>query len=74
MQKQITFRQYRTMDLFFFSLILVISEVMITLGATVWFPGEPYTVSLSCAVAAIVMAWRGHGLLTVAITACQAQG
>ena len=55
MQKQITFRQYRTMDLFFFSLILVISEVLITLGATVWFPGEPYTVSLSCAVAAIVM-------------------
>ena len=43
------------MDLFFFSLILVISEVLITLGATVWFPGEPYTVSLSCAVAAIVM-------------------
>lgn len=55
MQKQITFRQYRTMDVFFFSLILVISEVLITLGATVWFPGEPYTVSLSCAVAAIVM-------------------
>lgn len=55
MQKQITFRQYRTLDLFFFALMLVVSEVLITLGATIWFPGEPYTVSLSCAVMAIVM-------------------
>ncbi|MBQ4639831.1 MAG: hypothetical protein IJB69_04840 [Clostridia bacterium] len=55
MQRQITFRQYRAMDLFFFSLMLTVSETLITLGATIWFPGEPYTVSLSCAVMAIVM-------------------
>ncbi len=55
MQKQITFRQYRSLDVFFFSLMLVVSEVLITLGARVWFPGEPYTVSFSCAVMAIVM-------------------
>ncbi len=55
MQKGITFRQYRAMDLVFFTLLLCISEVVITLGATRWFRGEAYTLSFSCAVMAIVM-------------------
>lgn len=55
MQRQITFRQYRVMDIFFFTFILCMSECLITLGATKWFPGENYTLSFSCAVMAIVM-------------------
>ncbi len=55
MQRQITFRQYRSMDIFLFSLLLSVSEVLIVLGANCWFQGADYTLSLSCAVMAIVM-------------------
>lgn len=55
MQRQITFRQYRCMDIFLFSLLLCISEVLIVLGTNCWFQGADFTLSLSCAVAAIVM-------------------
>lgn len=67
MQKQITFRQYRAMDLFFFTAILCLSELLITLGATRWFRGEAYTLSLSCAVMAIVMVrWGAWAAVPVA--------
>lgn len=55
MQRQITFRQYRSMDIFLFSALLCFSEVLIVLGTNCWFQGADYTLSLSCAVAAIVM-------------------
>ncbi|MBQ9943930.1 MAG: hypothetical protein IJO67_06165 [Clostridia bacterium] len=55
MQRQITFRQYRSMDIFLFSVMLCISEVLIVLGANCWFRGADYTLSLSCAVTAIVL-------------------
>lgn len=60
MKQQITFRQYRAMDLFMFSALLCICEALITLGATRWFTGEPYTLSITPAVTAIVMVrWGG---------------
>lgn len=55
MKQQITFRQYRAMDVFFFTALLCLCETLITLGANRWFPGEPYTLSLTPAVTAIVM-------------------
>lgn len=55
MKQQITFRQYRAMDVFFFTALGCLCETLITLGATRWFPGEPYTLSLTPAVTAIVM-------------------
>lgn len=55
MKKQLTVGQYRAMDLFFFALMMVISESVIVLAATRWFPNEPYTVSVVAAVVAIVM-------------------
>ena len=55
MKQQITFRQYRAMDVFFFTALLCLCETLIVLGATRWFPGEPYTLSLTPAVTAIVM-------------------
>lgn len=55
MQRNISFRQYRAMDLFFFTAVLCLSELLITLGATRWFRAEAYTLSFSCAVMAIVM-------------------
>lgn len=55
MKKQISFRQYRAMDLFLFTALLCGCEALITLGAIRWFPGEPYTLSITPAVTAIVM-------------------
>lgn len=78
MTKQITFRQYRTMDLFIFTALLCICESLITLGATRWFPGEPYTLSITPAVTAIVMVrWGGFAAIPAVLGAfafCVASG
>lgn len=67
MQKQITFRQYRTMDLFLFSVLLCLSETLITLGANRWFRSADFTLSLACAVTAIVMVrWGGWAAVPLA--------
>lgn len=64
MKHQITFRQYRTMDLAIFTVLLCICEMLITLGATRWFPAEPWTLSLVPAVTAIVMVrWGGFAAI-----------
>lgn len=55
MKHQITIRQYRAMDLLMLTALACIGEVLITLGATIWFPGEPYVLSVVPAVVAIVM-------------------
>lgn len=64
MKHQITFRQYRAMDLFIFTALMCVCEMLITLGATRWFPAEPYTLSLVPAVTAIVMVrWGGFAAI-----------
>lgn len=55
MQRQISFRQYRIMDILFFTLLLCLGEWLIVMGATRWFPREAYTLSLTAAVTGIVM-------------------
>lgn len=55
MQRQISFKQYRGMDIFFFTLLLCLCEFLIVMGATHWFPKEAYTLSLTAAVTAVVM-------------------
>ena len=53
--RHLTFRQYRSLDLFFFAGILLISELLIVNAAGRWFPDQLYTVSVSAAVTAIVL-------------------
>lgn len=55
MKHAISFKQYRGMDVFFFTSLLCICESLIILAATRWFPAQPYTLSLVPAVTAIVM-------------------
>ena len=55
MKRGITFQQYRGMDVFFFTALLCLCETLIAFASTRWFPGEPYTLSLTSAVTAIVM-------------------
>lgn len=78
MKHQITFRQYRAMDLFMFTALLCLCETLITLGATRWFPAEPWTLSLTPAVTAIVMVrWGGFAAIPAffgALVFCLASG
>lgn len=55
MSKALSFRQYRSMDVFFFTSLLCICESLIVLSATRWFPAEPYALSLTPAIVAIVL-------------------
>ena len=70
MKQQITFRQYRAMDLLIFTALLCIGETLITLGATRWFPQELWTLSLAPAVTAIVMVrWGGFAVIPAVLGA-----
>ncbi|MBE5804680.1 MAG: hypothetical protein E7316_09235 [Clostridiales bacterium] len=70
MKQQITFRQYRAMDLIMFNALLCLCEALITLGATRWFTGEPYTLSITPAVTAIVMVrWGGFAAIPAVLGA-----
>ena len=55
MQPRRTVEQYRIIDLSLFALILIIFETILNRAAASWFPNEPWTVSLTAAVTAIVM-------------------
>ena len=59
-----SFRQYRSIDLTMFAVILCVSEVLIVTAANRWFPDQLYTVSAVGAVTAIVlMRWGPWALL-----------
>ena len=55
MRRQMTFAQYRAMDIFMFTALLCLCEALIVLGSIVWFADQLYTLSLTAAVTAIVL-------------------
>lgn len=55
MQTRRTVEQYRMIDLSLFALILIIFETVLIKASTGWFPNEPWTVSVTAAITAIVM-------------------
>jgi len=55
MNRQRSFEQYRTIDLSFLFVILLVFESIIVLASGTWFPNQAYTVSIAAAVTAIVM-------------------
>ncbi len=57
----ISYKQYRAIDLFMWMIILVVFEAVTTMAATRWFPQELYTLSQTVAVLCIVMMrWGGY--------------
>lgn len=54
-QSQRTVEQYRAIDLSLFALMLIVFETVLVRAATRWFPGEPWSVSVTAAVTAVVM-------------------
>lgn len=68
MRQQLSFQQYRNIDLALFAVILCVAELLIVRAATYWFADQLYTVSVVAAVTAIVMMrwgpWAGiHAVL-----------
>lgn len=60
MNRHMTLKQYRNMDLFLFAVMLIISESLIVNAAIRWFPDQLYTVSVCAAIVSIVlMRWGG---------------
>ena len=60
MSRRLSLKQYRNLDLFFFAVMLCISETLIVNAAIRWYPDQLYTVSVSAAITAIVMMrWGG---------------
>ncbi len=78
MNRHLTFEQYRRMDLFFFAIILVLSEFLIITAGSRWFRDQLYTVSAAAAVTAIVMMrwgkWGGIHAVLAGLVFCLAGG
>lgn len=55
MKRQLTFAEYRTLDLCMFAAMLSFSEFIITTAATQWFADQLYTVSVTAAMVTIVL-------------------
>lgn len=76
--RQRSLREYRTIDLGLFALMLAVSEYVITMAATRWFSGELYTVSVTAAITAIVImrwgAWAGIHAVLGGIVFCTVSG
>lgn len=75
---QMTFRRYRMMDLCMFTAMMCICEALIILASRSWFPYEPYMLSLTPAITALVMVRWGVfaavPALAGALTLCAASG
>ena len=64
MRRELTWKQYRAIDLALLGLALAVFEFIIVRAANWWFPGQPFTVSLAAAMASIVyMRWGVWGAI-----------
>lgn len=61
MNRQISFRQYRTIDLTILAVVLAVSQSLIYFASSRWFSNQLYVVSPVAAVVALVMMrWSGY--------------
>lgn len=64
MGPHLSVRQYRNLDLFFWAVIVFLSELLINVAASRWYPDQLYTVSVTAAITAIVMIrWKGFAVI-----------
>ena len=74
MKKQLSFEQYRSIDLTLFLIILAVFESVIAFASGTWFPSQLYTVSIVAAVTAIVMvrwgAWSAIHAVAGGVVLC----
>lgn len=68
MNRQITFEQYRSIDLTILAVVLGFCQFMIHMASTLWFPDQLYVVSPVAAMTALVMMrWNGWAAVHAAI-------
>ena len=68
MKNQITFSQYRTIDLSILMAMLAFSQFLIHLATSFWFPDQLYVVSPVAGVTALVMMrWSGYAAIHAAL-------
>lgn len=60
----LSFKQYRAIDLTIMAVILLVCEFLTTIAASQWFPSELYTLSPTITVICIVMMrWNGYAAI-----------
>ena len=60
----ITFKQYRNIDLFIFSLLLTLSEAITTIATNKWFAAQPVAISTTLIfICIIMMRWGGYAII-----------
>ena len=68
MNRHLSFQSYRALDLTMFAGMLALFEWIGTTAAVTWFPGQPFAVSVTAAVTAIVMMrWGAWALIHAAL-------
>lgn len=61
MSQQISFRQYRTIDLTILAVVLALSQSLIYFASSQWFPSQLYVVSpVAGVVGLVMMRWGGY--------------
>ncbi|MCC8059623.1 MAG: hypothetical protein LIO81_02095 [Clostridiales bacterium] len=69
MKKQISFQEYRRIDLLLWAVMLMLFETIIIKASNSWFADQPFTVSLAGAMTAIVyMRWGAWGGIHAALS------
>lgn len=67
----LSFKQYRAIDLTIMAVLLAVSEAIVTTAAVKWFPDQLFSVSTTIAVVCIVMIrWSGYAVIHAAVGAC----
>lgn len=60
----ITFKQYRNIDLTIFSIILVVSEAITTMATNKWFAAQPVAISTTLIfICMVMMRWGGYAII-----------
>lgn len=68
MEKKITFKQYRNVDLAIFSVLTAVFEGITTLATTKWFAGQPVAISITLTLILIVMhRWGALSAITAVV-------
>ncbi len=64
MKRQISFRQYRAIDLLILAALMVLSEFVILFAASHWYADQLYIVSpVAALVALVMMRWNGYAAI-----------
>lgn len=62
--KEITFREYRNIDIMIWTVITVVFELLTTMATIKWFSQQPVALSITLAmICAVMIRWNGYGAL-----------